>query len=96
MTPAGRLLWHHLRTHRFVGLSVRRQAPVGPFIVDFLIPSHGHIIEADSSGHSPDRDAARDAWRASQGFRILLLWNRDVLTNLPGCLDSIAAHSPEH
>jgi very-short-patch-repair endonuclease len=96
MTPAERLLWHHLRGHRFRGLSVRRQAPIGPFIVDFLIPSHGLIIEADGSGHSPDRDADRDAWLAAQGFRILRLWNRDILINLPGCLDAIAAQPPQH
>lgn len=94
-TPAERLLWHHLRAHRFMGLSVRRQAPVGPFIVDFLIPEHRFIIEADGSGHGSPRDAQRDRWLAAQGFRILRLWNRDVLTNLPACLDLIA-ETPKH
>ena len=96
MTPAERVLWSHLRAHRFKGLSVRRQAPVGPYIADFLIPEHRLIIEADGTGHGSSRDAARDAWLASKGFRVLRLWNRDVLTNLPGCLDSIAAQVPEH
>ncbi len=39
MTPAEAALWHHLRNHRFLGLSVRRKAPVGPWIADFLIPA---------------------------------------------------------
>ena len=96
MTAAVRVLWHHLRAHRFLGLSVRRQAPIGPFIVDFLIPVHRLIIEADGSGHSPERDAQRDQWLAALGFHILRLPNRDILTNLPACLDAIAAQTPEH
>lgn len=96
MTAAERLLWKHLRAHRFMGLSVRRQAPIGPFIVDFLIPSHRLIIEADGSGHGGLRDLQRDIWLASKGFRVIRLWNRDILANLPGCLDRIAAHTPEH
>lgn len=39
MTPAEAALWQQLRNHRFLGLSVRRKAPVGPYIADFLIPS---------------------------------------------------------
>jgi very-short-patch-repair endonuclease len=96
MTPAERILWHHLRAHRFMGLSVRRQAPIGPFIVDFLIPDHRLIIEADGIGHGSQRDIERDQWFASKGFHILHLSNRDVLTNLPGCLDAIAAQTPKH
>lgn len=90
MTPAERALWYALRNRRFMGLKVRRQVPVGPFIVDFLIPYHRLIIEADGSGHGSPRDVDRDRWLASQGFRLLRLWNRDILTNLPGCLDLIA------
>jgi very-short-patch-repair endonuclease len=90
MTPVERILWHHLRAHHFMGLSVRRQAPVGPFIVDFLIPEHRLIIEADGSGHGGPRDQARDLWLADHGFRVLRLWNSDIRANLPGCLDLIA------
>lgn len=96
MTPAERLLWHHLRAHRLMGLSVRRQAPIGPFIGDFLIPDHRLIIEADGSGHGSQRDIERDQWLSQKGFRILRLPNRDVLTDLPACLEAIAALAPEH
>lgn len=94
MTPAERLLWHHLRAHRFMGLSVRRQAPIGPFIVDFLIPKHRLIIEADGSGHGGLRDAERDLWLAANGFRVLRLWNNDIGANPIGCLDHIASQLP--
>ena len=39
MTPSEKTLWEALRNHRFQGLSIRRKAPVGPWIADFLIPS---------------------------------------------------------
>jgi very-short-patch-repair endonuclease len=78
-----------------MGLSVRRQAPVGPFIVDFLIPKHRLIIEADGGGHRTLHEVVRDRWLTRKGFRILRLWNRDVLTDLPGCLDAIAAQAPD-
>lgn len=90
MTEAERLLWYHLRAHRFLGLSVRRQAPIGPYIVDFLIPSRRLILELDGGQHSPDGDAARDLWLQAQGFRLIRLWNSDVLGNLPGVLQLIA------
>ena len=96
MTPAERALWCALRNRRFMGLKVRRQVPIGPFIADFYCADHRLIIEADGAGHGSPRDAQRDQWLATQGFRILRLWNRDVLTNLTGCLDTIAAQVPEH
>lgn len=78
-------------------------APLGPqagarrpFIVDLLIPEHRLVIEADGMGHGSLRDVKRDKWLAAQGFRVLRPANRDVLTNLSGCLDAIAAQTPQH
>ncbi len=96
MTAAERALWYALRDRRFMGLKVRRQVPIGPYIADFYCADHRLIIEADGSGHGSLRDLRRDQWLAAQGFRILRLWNRDILMNLPGCLDAIAAQPPQH
>lgn len=79
-----------------MGLKVRRQVPIGRCIADFYCADHRLIVEADGSGNGSPRDAARDAWLATQGFCVLRLWNREVLANLPGCLDSIAAKVPQH
>ena len=35
-TDAERLIWAALRGHRMKGASFRRQAPIGPYIVDFV------------------------------------------------------------
>ena len=96
MTPAERTLWYALRNRRFIGLKVRRQVPIGPYIADFYCAEHRLIIEADGFGHGRCRDILRDQWLTAQGFRVLRLRNRDILTNLPACLDAIAAHVPQH
>ncbi len=90
MTPAERVLWHALRDRRFIGLKVRRQVPIGPYIADFYCAAHRLIIEADGGGHGGPRDLARDAWLHDHGFSVLRLWNSDIRANLPGCLDLIA------
>jgi very-short-patch-repair endonuclease len=94
MTPAERALWYAHRDRRFMGLKVRRQVPVGPFVVDFHCADHRRVIEANGSGHGSLRDLRRDAWLVVQGFGLLRLWNRDILTNLPGCHDHIASGTP--
>lgn len=96
MTPAERALWYALRGRRFMGLKVRRQVPIGAFIADFYCADHRLIIEADGAGHGSPRDIERDRWLAAKGFHVLRLPNTDVLTNLPGCLDAIAARTPQH
>ena len=91
MTEAEKRLWYHLRAHRFLGVSVRRQAPVGPYIVDFLIPSRRIILEVDGGQHADTaRDAVRDAYLADRGYRVLRVWNNDVMTNLSGALDMLS------
>ncbi|WP_425051563.1 endonuclease domain-containing protein [Psychromarinibacter sp. S121] len=90
MTEAEKRLWHHLRAHRFFGLSVRRQAPIGPYIVDFLIPAQKLVIEVDGGQHADNpQDATRDAYLAARGYTVLRYWNPDVLGNLQGVLEDL-------
>ena len=64
-TEAERKLWYALRDRRMQALKFRRQAPVGPYIVDFLCVAHRLVVEADGSQHAESRrDAVRDAWLA--------------------------------
>ena len=39
LTDVERKLWYHLRAKRFQGFKIRRQVPIGPYIVDFLCES---------------------------------------------------------
>jgi very-short-patch-repair endonuclease len=49
-------------------------------------------VEVDGSQHAQSsRDAARDAWLAREGYRVLRFWNHDVLTAPESVLATIAA-----
>jgi len=94
-TDAERLIWNALRAHRMNGASFRRQTPIGPYIVDFACHAANLIVEIDGGQHFEDqnmkRDARRDAFLASKGFRVLRFNNHDVMTNKQGVLETIAA-----
>ncbi len=79
-TEAERKLWYVLRDRRMQALKFRRQAPVGPYIVDFLCIAHRLVVEADGSQHAESkRDAIRDKWLAREGYTILRFSNLDIL-----------------
>lgn len=50
-TDAERLFWLHLRNRDVESLKFRRQAPIGPYIVDFVCFEQKLIIELDSGHH---------------------------------------------
>lgn len=89
-TDAERLLWNALRERRLLGLKCRRQVPLGPYIADFYCAELRLIVEADSGQHGTARDLRRDTALTAAGFTLLRFWNIDILTNLPGVLQSIA------
>jgi very-short-patch-repair endonuclease len=94
MTPAERIIWYAVRAHRLNGAGFRRQAPIGPYIADFISYAAMLIIEIDGGQHLEDaherRDAVRDAYLNAEGFRVLRFNNRDVMTNRHGVLTIIA------
>ena len=90
-TEAERKLWYALRDRRMQTLKFRRQAPIGPYIVDFLCIAHRLVVEADGSQHAEsERDVVRDAWLKREGYRVLRFSNRDVLTARDSVLATIA------
>ncbi len=92
MTDAERRLWYHLRAGR-LGVHVRRQAPIGPYIVDFAAIDRRLVVELDGGQHAePDQadyDKARTAYLEGRGFRVLRFWNNEVLENTEGVLERI-------
>ncbi len=96
MTDAEHRLWSALRGHRLDGLSFRRQALIGRFIVDFVCHERRLIIEVDGGQHAESaRDLERDRWIESKGYRVLRFWNNDVLRNRSGVLEMIVAAAAE-
>jgi very-short-patch-repair endonuclease len=91
MTDAEQRLWYRLRAHRFLDLKFKRQAPIGPYIVDFICFEHKLIVEIDGGQHAENEaDRRRDAWLTRQGYRVLRFWNNDVLKRTDVVLDELA------
>lgn len=92
MTEAELKLWNELRGHRLMGLSFRRQMPIGPYIVDFACSAKRLIIELDGAHHAEAEqarhDKVRDEFLRQQGWTILRFWNDDVLRGM----DDVCAH----
>ena len=85
-------LWLALRRNR-QGLRFRKQHSAGIYVLDFYCAPALLAIEVDGEAHErgdrPAADAARDAWLASQGVRVLRYPAREVLGNLEGVLCQI-------
>jgi very-short-patch-repair endonuclease len=88
-----RRLWGALRGRRLNGLKFVRQLPIGPFIVDFACREVRLVVEVDGATHSTDDevayDAARTAFIERQGWRVMRVWNDDVVGELDEVLESI-------
>ena len=81
-------LWDRLRK---LDIRIRRQAPIGPYVVDFACLRARLVIEVDGGVHSRTdvalRDLKRDEWLASEGYHVLRIDSRRI----PGDLDAIVA-----
>ena len=91
MTEAEARLWLRLRKPGVAGLRFRRQAPIGPFIVDFFCPQYRLIVEVDGGQHSDEVDRERDAWLTEQGYRVVRVWNNEMKENIEGVCAVISA-----
>jgi very-short-patch-repair endonuclease len=94
-TVAERVLWQHLRHLSVDGSHFRRQATIGPYFADFACHRSQLVIEIDGGQHNEADGIARDARRttdlATRGYRVLRFWNNDVLGNVEGVMETIAA-----
>ena len=85
MTEAEKKLWTLLRSRRFVRHKFRRQVPLGPYILDFVCFEERLIIEVDGSQHMDQAtyDLKRTAYFQEKSYRVIRVWNNDVLGKLP-------------
>jgi very-short-patch-repair endonuclease len=79
-TEAEAQLWEALRGGRLEDWKWRRQAPVGPFIVDFLCLEAGLAVELDGGVHAGrgEFDARREAYLRRHGLQVLRFGNAEV------------------
>ena len=91
LTPAEVILWRELRGRRLGGFKFRRQQPIGPYIADFFCPAAKLVVELDGETHlgREEKDAARQAYLESLGYRVLRFWNPDVYDELEAVREAI-------
>ena len=94
MTEGERKLWSELRQfRRSFGLHVRKQAPVGPFIADFVIHAKMIVIEVDGEHHFQaermEKDLVHDRWFAGQGYKVIRFTTGDLAESFDGCIEEI-------
>ena len=93
-TKAETALWYQLRSRSLDGYKFVRQEPIGPYTVDLICRERRLIIEVDGGQHADNpRDAVRDKWLEDHNYRVLRFWNNDVLSNITGVLEVVAAAS---
>lgn len=95
MTDAETKLWWELRELKEQGFYFRRQVPLGNYVADFACLKYNLIVEVDGGHHAEGEqfahDRKRDAWLASEGFKVMRFWNSDVLEHMTDTVDAIVS-----
>ncbi len=92
-----RILWSRI-SGKQLGVAFRRQFPVGKYIVDFVAPSAGLIVEVDDRSHELKRtaDARRDRNLGRLGYRVLRIDAELVRSDPAEAVAQILAALSEH
>lgn len=90
LTRAEARLWRALRENA-LGVRLRRQHPIGDFVLDFYCDEARLAVEVDGPEHiaRADYDAWRDEQLAAQDIRVMRVTPEEVFTRLPGLLQRI-------
>ena len=91
LTDAELRLWRLLRNRNLKQFKFRRQHPLGPYVADFVCLEQRLVIELDGSQHQQQSryDADRTAELEAAGYRVLRLWDNDVLTRSDSVMQAI-------
>jgi very-short-patch-repair endonuclease len=90
LTQAEFALWTRIRARQLGGFKFVRQEPIDRYYVDFVCRERRLIIEPDGGQHSERReDKQRDNDLRALGYRVIRIWNNDVIENLDGVLSEL-------
>ena len=84
-------LWSYLRGRQLGGHKFRRQAPIGPFVADFVCLAARLVVEVDGPAHDARwrKDERRDRWFLSEGYRVMRFSADDVFWRCEVVLEAI-------
>ncbi|MFD0915969.1 endonuclease domain-containing protein [Pseudahrensia aquimaris] len=94
MTGDEKALWLELKKFRRLhGVHFRRQAPIGPYVVDFVTHSKRYVVELDGEFHAKSdqrlKDQRRDAFLHGKGYRVRHITTGAFIENSSGCIETI-------
>ena len=93
MTEPEIMLWSKLKGRGRGQPIFRRQVAYGSMIFDFYCPAARLAVEIDGATHWSDekraKDAARDAWLATEGVYVLRIGAATVYRDLGAAADAI-------
>ena len=92
LTPSESTLWQAI-CKKQLGVTFKRQQPVGKYIADFLAPSAKLIVEVDGAYHAARTaaDARRDRYLTRAGYRVLHIPAEVVARQLSVAVEQIRA-----
>ena len=96
-----KLLWVRLRR---ADVRIRRQHPIGTYVLDFYCPAAKLGIEVDGAAHDfgsrPQRDEDRSRWLLAQGIEVMRISAKEVLAHPDSVADALQrlcfSRSPLH
>jgi very-short-patch-repair endonuclease len=89
-TDAETVLRNRIRNRQIDGHKFVRQVPISGYICDFVCRERRLVIEVDGGQQNESSaDVIRDRRLTEDGYRVLRLWNNDVLGNTEGVLTTI-------
>ena len=89
-TEPEKRLWRGLSNSQLGGFKFTRQEPIGKYYADFACRDRRVILEVDGGQHAESvPDPQRDNDLAALGYRVIRIWNNDVIQNIAGVLEML-------
>lgn len=93
MPATEKKFWNELRAMQGIEGKFRRQAPIGPYAVDFVHHGAKLAIELDGPHHESDEarafDRKKDDWLKAEGFTVLRFDNSEVWDETDRVLEQV-------
>jgi len=83
--------WAEVRGRQLGGYKFKRQVPIAGFVADFVCERARIIVELDGSHHADqiDEDANRTRLLEDHAYRVIRIWNQEIVDNFDGTLDHL-------
>lgn len=95
-TAGERAAWVILRQLKNLGIKMRRQHSIGPYIADFCCPSAKLVVEIDGKIHLTEtiknNDAIRTRYLNALGYEVIRFTNEEVFKEPEKVIRTIFSH----